>query len=46
MRWITVIQRIAYVYKQTRQRDKAEPLKLPFERLASQAADAQRSAQR
>jgi CDP-diacylglycerol--glycerol-3-phosphate 3-phosphatidyltransferase len=44
--WITVIQRIAYVYNQTRNRNGAETLKLPLERAASQAADAQRSALR
>jgi CDP-diacylglycerol--glycerol-3-phosphate 3-phosphatidyltransferase len=44
--WITVIQRIAYVYNQTRLRAAAEPLKLPLERAASQAEDAKRSARR
>jgi CDP-diacylglycerol--glycerol-3-phosphate 3-phosphatidyltransferase len=44
--WITVIQRIAYVYNQTRNRTGAEPLHLPLERAASQAADAQRSVRR
>jgi CDP-diacylglycerol--glycerol-3-phosphate 3-phosphatidyltransferase len=44
--WITVIQRIAYVYNQTRNRNGAGTLKLPLERAASQAADAQRSALR
>jgi len=44
--WITVIQRIAYVYNQTRTRNDAEPLKLPVERAAAQAADAARSARR
>ena len=39
--WITVIQRIAFVYKQTRNRA-AEPVKLPLERAAAQA-DAKRS---
>jgi CDP-diacylglycerol---glycerol-3-phosphate 3-phosphatidyltransferase len=41
--WITVIQRIAFVYQQTRNRTDAQPLKLPLERSASQAADAKRS---
>jgi CDP-diacylglycerol--glycerol-3-phosphate 3-phosphatidyltransferase len=44
--WITVIQRIAYVYNQTRNRTDAEPIKLPVERAAVQAADAKRSARR
>ena len=44
--WITVIQRIAYVYNQTRNRAGAEPLKIPVERAAALAADAQRSARR
>jgi CDP-diacylglycerol--glycerol-3-phosphate 3-phosphatidyltransferase len=44
--WITVIQRIVYVYNQTRHRPGSEPLKLPVERVAAQAADAMRSAQR
>jgi len=39
--WITVIQRIAFVYNQTRNRA-AEPVKLPLERAAAQA-DAKRS---
>lgn len=39
--WITVIQRIAFVYNQTRNRT-AEPVKLPLERAAAQA-DAKRS---
>jgi CDP-diacylglycerol---glycerol-3-phosphate 3-phosphatidyltransferase len=43
--WITVIQRIAFVYNQTRTRA-AEPLKLPVERVASQADDAARTARR
>jgi CDP-diacylglycerol--glycerol-3-phosphate 3-phosphatidyltransferase len=43
--WITVIQRIAFVYTQTRTRA-AEPLKLPVERVASQADDAARTARR
>ena len=42
--WITVIQRIAYVYNQTRNRSGA--LKLPVERAAAQAADAARTARR
>jgi CDP-diacylglycerol--glycerol-3-phosphate 3-phosphatidyltransferase len=44
--WITVIQRIAYVYNQTRDRAGAAPLKIPAERAAVLAADAQRSARR
>lgn len=44
--WITVIQRIAYVYNQTRNRSVTEPLKIPGERAAAQAADAMRSARR
>ena len=44
--WITVIQRIAYVYNQTRNRAAAEPLKIPVERAAALEADAQRSARR
>ena len=44
--WITVIQRIAYVYNQTRDRAAAEPLKIPVERAAALAADEQRSARR
>jgi CDP-diacylglycerol--glycerol-3-phosphate 3-phosphatidyltransferase len=44
--WVTVIQRIAYVYNQTRTRTDAEPLKLPLERAASLAADAKRSVRR
>lgn len=40
--WITVIQRIAFVYNQTRNRNGTEPVKLPLERAASQA-DAKRS---
>jgi CDP-diacylglycerol--glycerol-3-phosphate 3-phosphatidyltransferase len=44
--WITVIQRIAYVYNQTRNRNGSEPVKLPVERAAVQAADAKRSVRR
>ena len=44
--WITVIQRIAYVYNQTRNRPGTEPLKIPAERVAVQAADAERSVRR
>jgi hypothetical protein len=44
--WVTVIQRIAYVYNQTRDRAAAEPLKIPVERAAALAADEQRSARR
>jgi CDP-diacylglycerol---glycerol-3-phosphate 3-phosphatidyltransferase len=44
--WITVIQRIVYVYNQTRNRTDTEPVKLPVERVAAQAADAARSARR
>ena len=35
--WITVIQRIAFVYRQTRTSD-AETLKIPVERLATAAS--------
>ena len=42
--WITVIQRIAFVYHQTRNRADAEPLKLPADRPASVTGTPQRSA--
>lgn len=42
--WITVIQRIAFVYHQTRNRADAEPLNLPADRPASVTGTAQRSA--
>jgi hypothetical protein len=44
--WITVIQRIAFVYNQTRNRADAEPLKLPVDRPASVPTGAKRPAQR
>ena len=44
--WITVIQRIAFVYHQTRNRTEAEPLALPVERPASPPTEAQRPARR
>jgi CDP-diacylglycerol--glycerol-3-phosphate 3-phosphatidyltransferase len=42
--WITVIQRIAFVYHQTRNRADAEPLNLPADRPASVTGTPQRSA--
>ena len=43
--WITVIQRIAFVYHQTRNRTEAEPsLKLPVDRPASVSATPKRTA--
>jgi CDP-diacylglycerol--glycerol-3-phosphate 3-phosphatidyltransferase len=44
--WITVVQRIAFVYQQTRNRNGAEPIKLPVERSASHEADVKRSVRR
>jgi CDP-diacylglycerol--glycerol-3-phosphate 3-phosphatidyltransferase len=41
--WITVIQRIAFVYQQTRNRTDAEPLKLPVDRPASATVTPKRS---
>ncbi|HET9424421.1 MAG TPA: CDP-alcohol phosphatidyltransferase family protein [Gemmatimonadaceae bacterium] len=45
--WITVIQRIAFVYQQTRNRTDAEPLRLPVELPnSSSPTDAKRSVRR
>jgi CDP-diacylglycerol--glycerol-3-phosphate 3-phosphatidyltransferase len=45
--WITVIQRIAFVYDQTRNRTDAAPLRLPVDRPASPpTADAKRPVRR
>jgi CDP-diacylglycerol--glycerol-3-phosphate 3-phosphatidyltransferase len=44
--WITVIQRIAFVYHQTRNHTEPETLKLPVDRPASAPTDAKRSVRR
>lgn len=42
--WITVIQRIAFVYRQTSNRTDAEPLKLPVDRPVSPSTAPKRTA--